>query len=66
MDCEQTMVLFIHVCSDLDRGPWPVSLPEFLFAGGGGEKGSTVLAMERCGSYKMTIQCTHQDTALWM
>jgi hypothetical protein len=40
MDGEQTMVLFIHVCGDLDRGPWPVSLPEFEFAGGvgGGER----------------------------
>ena len=36
MDCEQTMVLFIHVCGDLDRGPWPVSLPEFEFPAGRG------------------------------
>jgi hypothetical protein len=35
MDCEQTMVLFIHVCGDPDRGPWPVNLPEFEFPGGG-------------------------------
>jgi hypothetical protein len=67
MDCEQTMVLFIHVCGDLDQGPWPVNLPEFEFPGGWGlrgvEKVSAVLAVESCGSYKMTIQCIHQDTA---
>lgn len=66
MDGEHSMVLFIHVCGDLDRGPWPVSLPEFEFPAGRGvvEKGSAVLAVESCGSYKMTIQGTHQDTAL--
>jgi hypothetical protein len=42
MDCEPTMVLFIHVCGDLDQGPWPVNLPEFEFPGGGGWRGGGV------------------------